>query len=242
MDSNMTCIDGDKGDEAQLLGLPLILFDDREDNLVDVIDKGSRHNAGVVVRKGEASHKWVHPRNRHLVINNPHDWIVWCWRFARRFPQPSFIDGPPDRQLEADHDTRSQPFHINNTEPTGNIFIYRRSPYCEGLVRRRAQLESNSNIDSIQQHDVPQPVGSSTLCSADTSALCSQSLSSSSSLQTMSASSGANQSGANNQRSAKSIKKQNRKAQAALSKEKMEATMAKQAERIKELEAHEEAG
>ena len=39
MDSNMICIDGDKGDAAQLLGLPLILFDDREDNILDVVNK-----------------------------------------------------------------------------------------------------------------------------------------------------------------------------------------------------------
>ena len=115
MEDNMVCIDGDKGDAAQLLGLPLILFDDREDNIVDIVNKGHERNVGVVVRRGDSSHRRVHPRNRHLVINNPHDWVYWSWRFARLFPQPEFIEGPPDRHLEADPETRSQPFHIDNT-------------------------------------------------------------------------------------------------------------------------------
>ena len=71
MEPNMVCISGDKGDAAQLLGLPMILFDDREDNLVDVVNKGSKHNVGVVVRRGDAQFKRVHRRNQHLVINNP---------------------------------------------------------------------------------------------------------------------------------------------------------------------------
>ena len=81
MEPNMVCISGDKGDAAQLLGLPMILFDDREDNLVDVVNKGSKYNVGVVVRRGDAQFKLVHRRNEHLVINNPHDWVYWSWRF-----------------------------------------------------------------------------------------------------------------------------------------------------------------
>ena len=68
MDSSRVCISGDKGGAVQLLGLPLILFDDREDNIVDVINKGTVHNAGVVVRRGKASHRWTHPRNARLVL------------------------------------------------------------------------------------------------------------------------------------------------------------------------------
>ena len=52
----------------------------------------------------------------------------------------------------------------------------------------------------------------------------------------MSASSGANQSGSNNQRSVKQAKRDTQKAKAAVSKEQMEATLAEQANRIKELE------
>ena len=39
MRDDMVCISGDKGDASQLLGLPLILFDDKVDNLDDVIRK-----------------------------------------------------------------------------------------------------------------------------------------------------------------------------------------------------------
>ena len=171
----MVCINGDKGDAAQPLGLPLILFDDREDNIVDVVNKGTKHNVGVVVRKGEVSHRHVHHRNKHLVINSPHDWVYWSWRFARLFPQQLPLDGPPNRHLEADLETRSQPFHISNTEPTCNIFRYRRSPYAESLVKRR------------EQGDIPQPACSSS-CLAAVTPSQSSSLPSTS-LQTMSSSS-----------------------------------------------------
>ena len=114
MDYNMICISGDKGDAAQLLGLPTLLFDDREENLADVVNKGSAQNAGILVRKGEARDKRVHPWNRRLVINDPHDWVYRSWQFARRFPQPLSLDGRPCRHYEADAHTRSQPFHISN--------------------------------------------------------------------------------------------------------------------------------
>ena len=65
MEFNMVCISGDKGDAAQLLGLPLIIFDDKEDNIVDVVNKGTRSNLGVVVRRGDAIQSHVHYRNKH---------------------------------------------------------------------------------------------------------------------------------------------------------------------------------
>ena len=58
MKDNMVCISGDKGDAAQLLGLPTILFDGRDDNLDDVLTKGHRENVGVLVRRGSAM--WKH--------------------------------------------------------------------------------------------------------------------------------------------------------------------------------------
>ena len=83
MESNMVCISGDKGDAAQLLGLPLILCDDRAENLDDVRRKGSDENVGVLVRKGDAVWKSVPWRYEHLVINDAHDWVYWSWQFAR---------------------------------------------------------------------------------------------------------------------------------------------------------------
>lgn len=91
MESHMICIDGDKGDAAQLLGLPLILFDDKEDNLTDIVDKGHSRNVGVVVRRGEAVNRKVYRRNRAMEINHPHSWVYWCWRFAGLFPQSLFL-------------------------------------------------------------------------------------------------------------------------------------------------------
>ena len=117
----MICLDGDKGDAARLLGLPLILFDDKEQNLTDVIHKGHAKNVGVVVRRGEAAGRRVHPWNRSMVINHPHSWVYWCWRFARLFPQPEPIEGPPRRHLEASPEERSQPLHISNTLPVEKL-------------------------------------------------------------------------------------------------------------------------
>ena len=142
MQSNMVCISGDKGDAAQLLGLPLILFDDREDNISDVVNKGTSRNVGVVVRRGEATHRHTHHRNKHLVFNDPHDWVYLSWRFARLFPQQVQHDFPPTRFLEADLETRLQNFRIDNREPTGDIFRYRRSAYCEMLARMGPYFES----------------------------------------------------------------------------------------------------
>ena len=170
MDDNMICISGDKGDAAQLLGLPLILFDDKEDNLTDVIDKGHIRNVGVVVRRGEAMFRRVKPHNWPMVINDPHAWVYWCWRFARLFPQPEPLDGPPKRHLEAGPDEISQPLHINNQLPIEDLFRYTRSEYVESIIRSHSQIDSilsqryrttlqPSSIDRQPEH--PQCFGSS---------------------------------------------------------------------------------
>ena len=39
MEDNMICISGDKGDAAKLLGLPVMLFDDKAENLDVIIRK-----------------------------------------------------------------------------------------------------------------------------------------------------------------------------------------------------------
>ena len=170
MESHMICINGDKGDAAQLLGLPMILFDDKEENLTDIIDKGHRQNVGVVVRRGEAVNRRIKRRNnRSMVINDPHAWVYWSWRFARLFPQPQDIEGPPKRRLEAGPAERSQRLHINNQLPTENLFQYRRSERVENLVRSSVidsipiQGENNfSTQESIDRHiECPQRSGSS---------------------------------------------------------------------------------
>ena len=170
MAGNMICLDGDKGDAAQLLGLPLLLFDDIENNLIDVVDKGHIDNRVVVVRRGEARHRRIEPRNRHLVINDPHAWVYWCWQFARRYPQPTFIDGPPRTYLEATPEERSQPLRINNTTPIEDIFRYQRSPFCEELARRSLQLQQEQHIDSIQARSIDQLDPAQRFCSSSASA------------------------------------------------------------------------
>ena len=126
MEDNMICISGDKGDAAQLLGLPTILFDDREENLVDVVRKGSAHNLGVLVRRGDAAHRPVQPRLRRFVINDPHDWVYWSFKFSQLWPTADILDLPPQRHLEAhpeitDAAVRCHKLQIDNTQPTEDI-------------------------------------------------------------------------------------------------------------------------
>ena len=134
------------GDAARLLGLPLILFDDKEKNLTDTIHKGHVRNVGVVVRRGDATHRRVHPRNQHMVINHPHSWVYWSWRFARLFPQPEPIEGPPTQCLEADLLERSQPLHINNSLPVENLFQYQRAPNSENLAGVQKSSRCNCQL------------------------------------------------------------------------------------------------
>ena len=104
----------------------------------------------------------VSRENRHLVINDPHDWVYWSWQFARRFPQPEPLDDRPLREHgEADTYTRQQPFDISNLIPTENVMIYRRSAYAEALAQRNEAIESiHSMIGSTLCVD-PQPSCSS---------------------------------------------------------------------------------
>ena len=162
MDDNMICISGDKGDAAQLLALPMIIFDDREENLVDVVNKGTARNLGILVRKGGAAHRPVPPRMQRFVIKNPHHWVYWCYKFAQQWPRADLLGHPPRRDLSTSHHLQ-----IDNTQPTENLFAYRRSEYCESLVRRsqqrKQQIESmrgaiaHFQIASTESIEHPQP-------------------------------------------------------------------------------------
>ena len=72
------------GDVAALLGLPLLLFDDRERNLDDIIKKGVAGCEGVLVRRGDASQREVRRDWRSRVINDPEDWIHQGLGFIKR--------------------------------------------------------------------------------------------------------------------------------------------------------------
>ena len=58
MHPRIICVDGDKGQVAALLGRPVVLFDDKEDNAQQVIAAGCK-NKGVVVRRGRKARKRV---------------------------------------------------------------------------------------------------------------------------------------------------------------------------------------
>ena len=86
MPANTICINGDKGDVAALTGLPMLLFDDREENLDDVLKKGISGCEGVLVRRGSASQRRVPRRWREHLINDSQQWIHRGIRFVEQFP------------------------------------------------------------------------------------------------------------------------------------------------------------
>merc|ERR1712026_270649 len=97
----------------------MLIFDDREENLIDVVKKGTVHNMGVLVRKGEAARKRVQPWMRRFVINDPHHWVYWSYRFAQQWPRADILDLPLGRDLST-----SQPLQIDNTQPTEDLFAH----------------------------------------------------------------------------------------------------------------------
>ena len=84
--ANTICINGDKGDVAALIGLPMLLFDDREENLDDVLKKGISGCEGVLVRRRSASQRRVPRHWREHLINDSQQWIHRGIRFVEQFP------------------------------------------------------------------------------------------------------------------------------------------------------------
>ena len=73
---------GDKGQAASLLGKPAILFDDKEDNVLQVLQADTR-NEGCVVRIGSrATHRVKnYDSERFHVSSNPSEWFDMSKRF-----------------------------------------------------------------------------------------------------------------------------------------------------------------
>ena len=63
MQPNCICVRGDKGQAASLLGLPCILFDDKEDNVRSLRRRSTPTTPldGIIVRRGRLVSEWVEP-------------------------------------------------------------------------------------------------------------------------------------------------------------------------------------
>ena len=88
---------------------------------------------------------------QRCVINDPHHWVYWSFKFSQLWPRADILDLPLRRHLEAypeitDAAERSHHLQVDNTQPTEDLFAYRRSEYCDSLVirsqRRLQQIES----------------------------------------------------------------------------------------------------
>ena len=86
-------VKGDKGQIAKLMNKPVLLFDDREDNIERLRQRSSAdaYLDGVVVRRGRKAHRRVNPG--FVIENNCNEWVNIVRRFAenpdsfKRLPQ-----------------------------------------------------------------------------------------------------------------------------------------------------------
>lgn len=86
-------ITGDKGQAASILGKPAILFDDKEENIDQVIRADNR-NAGCVVRIGSTAHHGVRRcmPERSSVSREPAEWYDLSRRFHESVVRADALD------------------------------------------------------------------------------------------------------------------------------------------------------
>ena len=94
MGSNCVGVRGDKGQVAELMRKPVLLFDDKEDN-IDLLRLRSSSESpldGVLVRRGKKAGRSVPPG--YLCENDPREWVQICIRFGRAYSSDVTGDGP----------------------------------------------------------------------------------------------------------------------------------------------------
>ena len=82
MPLNCIGVRGDKGQAADLLKKPVLLFDDGEENIdrMRIRSRDSTPLNGILVRRGRKSHRLVPPS--YACLNDPREWVQICRRFA----------------------------------------------------------------------------------------------------------------------------------------------------------------
>ena len=76
MEQNCIGVQGDKGQVAQLFGKPVLLFDDKEDNIDLLRQRSIQPEApldGIVVKRGRKAHH--HVRRNYRYENDP---LLWA--------------------------------------------------------------------------------------------------------------------------------------------------------------------
>jgi hypothetical protein len=77
-------IRGDKGDAARLLGVPVVMFDDRGDQLENILQKASDHSEAWLVERGEQQRRNQYWRKCNCTSNRPDGQFGWA-AISRRF-------------------------------------------------------------------------------------------------------------------------------------------------------------
>ena len=97
MESNCVGIRGDKGQVADLMRKPVLLFDDKEEN-IDLLRSRSSSDRpldGVLVRRGRNAGRPVPPG--YVCENDPRVWVQICRKFGSAYSSDVTGDGPgPD--------------------------------------------------------------------------------------------------------------------------------------------------
>ena len=97
MESNCVGIRGDKGQVADLMRKPVLLFDDKEEN-IDLLRSRSSSDRpldGVLVRRGRNACRPVRPG--YVCENDPRVWVQICRKFGSAYSSDVTGDGPgPD--------------------------------------------------------------------------------------------------------------------------------------------------
>ena len=98
MPLNCIGIRGDKGQAADLLKKPVLLFDDKEENIdrMRIRSRDSTPLSGILVRRGRNSHREVPPS--YVCSNDPREWVEICRHFGSRYSSDTADDGPGGRR------------------------------------------------------------------------------------------------------------------------------------------------
>ena len=85
MPPNCIGIRGDKGQAADLLMKPVLLFDDKEENIdrMRLRSRDSTPLGGILVRRGRYAQRPVPPS--YVCSNDPKEWVQICEHFGSRY-------------------------------------------------------------------------------------------------------------------------------------------------------------
>ena len=152
MESNCVGIRGDKGQVADLMRKPVLLFDDREEN-IDLVRLRSSPNLyldGVLVRRGQNADIPVPPG--YLCYNDPREWVQICRRFGSAYSSDITGDGP--RMLHEDNSEHGWWFSAQQMSVIDRVSLM----HARKQARRRANWSETKKMENLQGYVFTGPV------------------------------------------------------------------------------------